>query len=1054
MTDLLWPLWFRHKVIGILSAISFRKAKNTLQLAAAINSPAGLELLYKLDGEERASRVNIVAWSPDGRLLVSGYMDGTIRLWNTGTRSLLWNLKGHTGAVNVLAWSPNGRRLISGSSDKILRMWNPLTGALLYTLRGHTGSVNTAAWSPDGKRLASGSDDGTIRLWDTMNRLPLRILEGHTGSVNTVVWSPDGGLLASGSDDKIIWLWGPVTGLQLRALKGHTGAVNVVSWSSKEHCLASGSTDGTIRLWNPISGAHIHTLEGHSRGIDCLDWSPDSGLLASNSAASDPSTCEVRFWCTHTWEPIAVLTELKESVSAIWHPSLPLLVTSGQKEEDIFVWSLDFEQLLQTVSSQEVVHYANAKVVLVGDSGTGKSGLALVLTDQPFVPTESTHARHVWQMDQPDTRTDGRPHERREILLWDLAGQPDYRLIHQLHLHEATIALIVFDATRDTDPFASIRYWHQAIHRAHEAHGSGTPQPAIFLVAARIDRGGRNVSRARIDEVVQELGCSGYIETSAKDGRGVARLRQTIRSSIDWTQLPKVTTTSLLQAIKTFVQNTRETGRVLRTFDDLYDAFLHEDAAPTDSSELRHQFKTALGRLEAQGSIRDLGFGNLILLRPERLDAYATALLIAVKSEPEGLGAISEVRVQQGNFPVPQEDRLRDSAQEKLLLIAIIDELVRQQIALREGGFLLFPSQSIREHPDMAALSVRQTVIFSFASPALSLYTTLVVRLARSDVFQKQEIWHHVVTYTPARLGGTHGIMLSLKSDGQAELGLFFDRDARQETRLLFESFIQLYLERNISGRVQRTRRFACLDCGKVFSEADVSFRQSRGFTFIRCICDNEVPLLEGEQLLTGSSIVRIREMEQAADAQRDRESFATLCQGKVVAQAMSNWQSPSSEKTTRLINIYLSSASMTRDEGLLQELEKQLSVLRRQANVCLRNKRHILAGEDRQQEIATYLNQADLILFLISPDLLDSDECYAEMQIAIERKSAGKAQVIPILLRYSAGWRDSPIGKFEPLPIDQKPIADRPDWEKTMRDVAEYLQQMIEKMRQVSPVV
>jgi hypothetical protein len=261
------------------------------------------------------------------------------------------------------------------------------------------------------------------------------------------------------------------------------------------------------------------------------------------------------------------------------------------------------------------------------------------------------------------------------------------------------------------------------------------------LVAARIDRGGRSVSRTRIDDLMQELECADYLETSAKDGRGIVQLGQAIRSAINWPRLPKVTSTRLLQVIKAFVLSEQHAGRLLlRTADDLYNAFLLSKDAPTPSRELYQQFETALGRLEAQGIIRWLGFGNLILFQPERLDAYASALLIAAKSEPDGLGSIPEAHVQQGQFSIPTEDRLADPMQEKLLLIAMIDELVRHELALRESGSLLFPSQSTRDHPEHATLEGRQMVIFTFAGPVLSIYTTLVVRLAQCGVFQKQDL--------------------------------------------------------------------------------------------------------------------------------------------------------------------------------------------------------------------------------------------------------------------------------------------------------------------------
>ena len=97
------------------------------------------------------------------------------------------------------------------------------------------------------------------------------------------------------------------------------------------------------------------------------------------------------------------------------------MVTGDEWSASLFVWHLDMERLLHEALSSEMVHYTNAKVVLVGDSGVGKSGLALALTNQPFVPTESTHGRHVWLLDKREVQQDSGSHETREVLLWDLA---------------------------------------------------------------------------------------------------------------------------------------------------------------------------------------------------------------------------------------------------------------------------------------------------------------------------------------------------------------------------------------------------------------------------------------------------------------------------------------------------------------------------------------------------------------------------------------------------------------------------------------------------------
>ena len=850
--------------------------------------PASARLLSTLEGH--TNEAWRLAWSPDSSRLASASHDHTIRLWDPASARLLSTLQAHTSWVWSLAWSPDGSCLASASSDKTIRLWDPASARLLSTLKGHMRSVLSLAWSPDGSRLASASSDKTIHLWDLASARLLSTLKGHNRRVQSVVWSPDGSCLASASSDKTIRLWDPASARLLSTLQAHTDPVLSLAWSSDGSRLASGSDDKTIRLWDPVSARLLSTLEGHTNGVLNLAWSPDGSLLTSSSALYSLEqrmyiNGEVRTWRTDTWEPVAVLTGLNNQAMVAWHPRLALLATGGTRKEDILIWQLDLARLLKQAPVAETVHYKNAKVVLVGESGVGKSGLALVLTKKPFAPTESTHGRHVWLLDAQEVSLDGGSggrKEQRETWLWDLAGQRDYRLIHQLHLHEATVALIVFDAGREGDPLAGIRYWRRALRLAQQARGSGALPLTTFLVAARMDRGGREVSRERIEALARELGCAGYIETSAKTGLGMEELRRAIVGALDWSNLPGVTSTVLLQDIKKGLLDEVQAGQLLRTVDELYQTFLRSSQVATPDAVLRSQFETVLGRLQAQGVLRWLSFGNLVLLQSERLDAYASALLIAVRNESDGLGIIAEERVRQGQFPIPQEDRISQTVQEQLLLLAMIEELVRQELILREGGFLLFPSQSTREHPEQAELSKQLNVIFSIAGPVLSIYTTLVVRLAHSGIFQKEEVWQRVVTYT-TRLGGRFGLLLLPRGEEQAELGLFFDAAAREEMRFHFEDFIQRHLEHAMNdGSVPRRRQFICPQCGEVFSAEQVSKRRARGFETLRCtVCDTEVSLLDGVQRLDSQPVSQVKKMEQAADTQRNRQSAISVIEGK-----------------------------------------------------------------------------------------------------------------------------------------------------------------------------
>ena len=168
-----------------------------------------------------------MAFGPDGQMLASGSVDGTVRLWRVSDGALVRTLK-HPGGVTSVEFSPDGRWVACGSYDRAVRLWRVSDGALVHTLSGHSDTVWSLAFSPDGRYLASGSRDRaalgglmkqlfgarlarsrgrTIRLWRVQDGALLQTLSGHSDDVHCVRFSPDGRLLASSGSDKTVVLW-------------------------------------------------------------------------------------------------------------------------------------------------------------------------------------------------------------------------------------------------------------------------------------------------------------------------------------------------------------------------------------------------------------------------------------------------------------------------------------------------------------------------------------------------------------------------------------------------------------------------------------------------------------------------------------------------------------------------------------------------------------------------------------------------------------------------------------------------------------------------------
>ncbi len=208
--------------------------------------------LHKWKGH--SDLINAFVVSPDGRTLISGSRDKTVKVWQLGSdrAKLIHTLIGHQGFIFALAVSPDWSIAASGSSDKTVFLWELEKGKLLYTLDKHLGFVRALAFSSDGKKLVSGGYGKTVYVWDWEVRNLCYQLEGHAGTIMSLAISSDNRILASGSEDCTIKLWDLSTGTLVTTLTGHTGRVTTLAFSLDNQTLASGSEDNTIKVWKLV----------------------------------------------------------------------------------------------------------------------------------------------------------------------------------------------------------------------------------------------------------------------------------------------------------------------------------------------------------------------------------------------------------------------------------------------------------------------------------------------------------------------------------------------------------------------------------------------------------------------------------------------------------------------------------------------------------------------------------------------------------------------------------------------------------------------------------
>ena len=262
-----------------------------------------------------------LTFSPDRTRLCSAQhvghgQDHSLKMWDAQSGKVLRSLEGHEDEVTTVAFSSDGKSLVSGGKDNTVRVWESKSGECVATLRGHQQSVTSTAMSPDGMTVVSGSDDGDVRVWSMLKAATptVNLLRGHHSNICAVAYSPMmGELICSADRLGRIKLWSKGKGKEkgkskdtnstnskvnarscIRTLSGSDNGtpINVVAFSPDGKLLCSGGgMNGELRLWDTGSGKCIKRLLGHRGHVHHVSFSPNGRLLCSGGSGK-----EVRLW--------------------------------------------------------------------------------------------------------------------------------------------------------------------------------------------------------------------------------------------------------------------------------------------------------------------------------------------------------------------------------------------------------------------------------------------------------------------------------------------------------------------------------------------------------------------------------------------------------------------------------------------------------------------------------------------------------------------------------------------------------------------------------------
>lgn len=469
------------------------------------------------------------------------------------------------------------------------------------------------------------------------------------------------------------------------------------------------------------------------------------------------------------------------------------------------------------------------------------------------------------------TRADG---TQCEAVLWDLAGQPDYRLVHALFLDNVDLALVLFDPTNRQEPLKGVEYWlKQLSHARHDGR-----KRHVILVGARADRGVPTLTHAELEEFCKQCGVDGgYVSTSALTGEGLEELLSRVRSSIVWDEMPATVTTKTFKRVKEFVLTLKESGERKGVLVSPPELRVLLEATDSQWKFTDAEMMTAVRHLANHGYVsvlRGSSGEETILLAPDLLANLASSLVLEARRNEKGLGALEESRVLGGEYTFPETVNLEERERDVLLDAAAV-LFVEHNLCFRETlgtqTLLIFPALINQKRPLLEETETVDDFSYLVTGAVENVYAALVVQLGYTNTFTRTNQWQNQAEYETAR-GDVCGFRQVEEREGEIELVLYYAKK-RPGARLLFQRLFEEFLR----GRDVTVTKFPpveCPNCGYRQQRTEVVKRIGEGKGFLFCgECGEKIRLpKEGERVALSRE--EREQLSQEQERTRRRTAF------------------------------------------------------------------------------------------------------------------------------------------------------------------------------------